>query len=225
MKRKYFLRGLGLGIVLSTLILCISYRASQSNVSVVDQAKELGMVFPEGTQPPDVFESPPPSAEPSVQENSSGAGVTAASTEKPAEISTPEPVSTPEPAETFVPEPAPTPEPVATPEPVKTPEPTKKPNTTKKPKATQKPAATQKPTATRNPVSSTGSKIRFKVRGGLLSSSVAREMKEAGIIENDKKFDEYLEKNGYARKIREGIYDIPKGASYYQLARIITRGK
>ena len=48
MKLKYFLRGLGTGIILAALILCISYRSGKSSEkSVVDQAKELGMIFPE----------------------------------------------------------------------------------------------------------------------------------------------------------------------------------
>ncbi len=47
MKRKYFIRGLGVGIILSALILCIFYRQSDSDISIVRQAKELGMDFVE----------------------------------------------------------------------------------------------------------------------------------------------------------------------------------
>lgn len=47
MKIKWFLRGLGVGIVLTALLLCMTYRASQKNNNVIKQAKELGMVFPE----------------------------------------------------------------------------------------------------------------------------------------------------------------------------------
>ena len=46
MKLKYFLRGLGVGMVVTALVLCIAYRNSSSGKSVVEQAKELGMVFP-----------------------------------------------------------------------------------------------------------------------------------------------------------------------------------
>lgn len=173
MKLKYFLRGLGTGIILTALILCISYRSGKSGEkSVVEQAKELGMVFPEGTQSPDEL-----------------------------------------PEETWTPE------------------------ETESPLATQKgtqPPATRKP-GDKDKVSSSGAgvtgtekstpvpdTIKFKVRSGLLSSTVAREMKEAGIIEDDEKFDEYLEKNGYSLKIKEGTYRIPKEASYRDIAKIIT---
>lgn len=47
MKIKWFLRGLGVGIVLTALLLCVTYRASQKNNNIIRQAKELGMVFPE----------------------------------------------------------------------------------------------------------------------------------------------------------------------------------
>lgn len=50
MKLKYFLRGLGVGMVVTALVLCIAYRNSSSGKSVVEQAKELGMVFPAGNQ-------------------------------------------------------------------------------------------------------------------------------------------------------------------------------
>ena len=49
MKLKYFLRGLGVGMVVTALVLCIAYRNSSSGKSVVEQAKELGMAFPQGT--------------------------------------------------------------------------------------------------------------------------------------------------------------------------------
>lgn len=183
MKYKYFLRGLGTGIILSALILCISYRTSRSDENVVDQAKKLGMVFPEGTQAPEQLEEIISTDTPVPAQSSSGAGVTGHET---------------------VPEGA---------------DKTDTPQKTNKPKKTVKPASTKKPESVK------GAGVNFKVRGGLLSSTVAREMKEAGILQNDEKFDEYLVNNGYATKIREGIYRIPVGASYAEIAKIITRSK
>lgn len=45
MKRKHFLRGLGLGVFITALILGISYRDKMSDESVIARAKKLGMVF------------------------------------------------------------------------------------------------------------------------------------------------------------------------------------
>ena len=47
MKAKWFIRGLGTGIVLTALILCMAYRSNRNDGSVIKEAKELGMVFPE----------------------------------------------------------------------------------------------------------------------------------------------------------------------------------
>ena len=82
--------------------------------------------------------------------------------------------------------------------------------TTKEPKETQKPSE-----KTRS----------FTVRSGLLSSSVSRELKEAGFIKDADKFDHYLEKSGLAKKLIAGDYKIPVGASQEEVARIITGGK
>ena len=63
MKMKYFLRGLGVGVLLATLLLCMSYRGQNSENSIIKQAKELGMQFPEKT--PDTLIQPsatPPQA-------------------------------------------------------------------------------------------------------------------------------------------------------------------
>ena len=47
MKLKYYLRGLGTGILFATIILFVSYAYRMSDKQIKDRAKELGMVFPE----------------------------------------------------------------------------------------------------------------------------------------------------------------------------------
>ena len=193
MKVKYFLRGLGTGIILTALVLCISYRSENKDSSVVEQAKELGMVFPAGTkEPPDMTAMPEKTAPVPSQKSASGVGITG---EEPVREPSAKPVNSPK---------------------VR---PTEKSTVTATPKPTV--AATQKPAVTASPVALKGKK--FTVRGGLLSSSVAREMKQAGIIKDADAFDEYLEKNGYGRQVRAGTYQIPKGASFKEIAQIITR--
>ena len=46
MKLKYYLRGLGTGILFATVILFISYAYRMSDKQIKERAKELGMVFP-----------------------------------------------------------------------------------------------------------------------------------------------------------------------------------
>ena len=199
MKFQYFLRGLGVGIVLTALILCISYRASDSKVDVVEEAKKLGMVFPEGTIEPAQITLPPslsatpsavdtPSAEPDATGERAGETSSAAAPSEPAATPTDKPTAKP---------------------PVKTKRPT---------------ASGAGVTGIKTGQSAT-KKNRFTVRSGLLSSSVAREMKEAGIIDDDKAFDEYLEDHGESENVRAGTYDIPEGASFAEITKIITRKK
>lgn len=200
MKTRYFLRGLGLGMILTAVILCARYRVGQSGDNVVEQAKALGMVFPEGTKPPAATEepeaSPSPTAEPEVsgtpaataeaiggRTEGTGAGVTGDET----------PVSGKgDLADTK-----------------KNPAKTSK-KTTDAQKSEPSPQAD-------------GETVKFTIRSGLLSSTVATGMKEAGIIKDDKAFDRYLVKCGDAKRIRAGEYHIPIGASYEEIAKIITR--
>ena len=160
MKMRYFLRGLGVGVLLATLLLCISYRGQNSENSIIKQAKELGIQ---------------PSAAPSQ-----------AATGQAVAVQSKKPVRT------------------------------KTPDSTAAQKATKEPKETQKPS---------GKTRSFTVRSGLLSSSVSRELKEAGFIKDSDKFDHYLEKSGLAKKLIAGDYKIPVGASQEEVARIITGGK
>lgn len=173
MKTRFFLRGLGAGIILTALILCVGYRINAPEQNIVEEAKKLGMVFPEGTAVPVTVSQQPGDAAP-VETAAAPA------------------------------------------------------NTAAVPAGT----AAANNSAGKAPTNSTGAGkkgqsakaqgTRFTVRGGLLSSSVAREMMEAGIIKSDKVLDDLLEKSGYAREIQAGTYFIPAGSTYEDIAKIIT---
>lgn len=105
MKRKYFLRGLGIGIIVTALLLCISYRKQMTEMAIIEKAKSLGMIFPEKS------------------EEISGSAVDVA--EKAEPVQTPEPTTEPTEIPTVTPEAEPTNEPEATKEPVATQKPVK----------------------------------------------------------------------------------------------------
>lgn len=154
MKLKFFLRGLGIGIIVTALLFSIQQRDRKSDTIPAEVPTNSPLVVSGGslqTEAPVV----------------SGQGIS------------------------------------ATVKPESTPEVTKEPETKK----------------------SQGKIVTFTVRSGLLSSSVARELKEAGIIKDAQAFDEYLEKSGYGKKVIAGKYKIPVGASYETIAEIITRKK
>lgn len=188
MKMKFFLRGLGIGILVTTLVLCVSYRKQNSDQSVVERARELGMEFPEKS--PEIML--PPSASPEMAISGSAVAITPQ-----------QPQVTPIAQVTPITQVSPSPAPVAA---------------TVQPQGNVTPQPVEKPKVTDERKTRT-----FTVRSGLLSSSVAREMKAAGVIADDEALDDYLEKSGLARKVRAGKYKIPVGASYEEIARIITR--
>lgn len=69
MKLKFFLRGLGIGILVTASILTISHRAQDkqqtlTNEQIVERAEELGMVLPEESESPQPSASLEPSETP-----------------------------------------------------------------------------------------------------------------------------------------------------------------
>ncbi len=100
---------------------------------------------------------------------------------------------------------------------------------TKEPAKTKKPAETEKPKTTKasqkkakKKTSSKAEMIRFRLRDASSSISAARQLEDAGFVSSAVKFDAYMQEHGYSPKVRAGNYRIPKGASYEQIAKIIT---
>jgi len=59
------------------------------------------------------------------------------------------------------------------------------------------------------------------VKDGQPSSVVAGQLKEEGLIDNSFDFDQFLEKNNYATKIRPGSYEVKKGMDFEQIAGVL----
>lgn len=156
--------------MLTALLLCIVYRGENKNNNVIQQAKELGMVFSENetTSVEQIQEEPVTGNALSVVE-----------------------------------------------------EDVKNQESEQDKKARQKLEDSKKDI--KNASAYQKGTSTFTVRSGLLSSSVAREMEEAGIIEDGDAFDDFLEKKGYGKLVRSGSYKIPKDADFETIAKIITR--
>lgn len=54
------------------------------------------------------------------------------------------------------------------------------------------------------------------------SYTVARKLAEAGLVSSADSYDDFLCANGYDKKLRPGIFEIPAHASEEQIARIVT---
>lgn len=201
MKLKYYLRGLGIGMAVTALILGISFSGRQgqeaqtlTDEQIRERASELGMVDsseltlaalqnsaqPQTTMEPEVTEEPKPTTEP---ENTTEPEATA-------ELET-------------------TTEPKATTEPEMTTE----------SEMTTEPEATEEPELITAPEQS---QTTITIKKGSDSGSVSRTFYEAGLVENAKAFDNYLCNNGYSRSINPGIYEIAPGTSEEEIAKIIT---
>lgn len=190
MKLKYYLRGLGIGILVTTVILSLAGvgRKNMTDEEVVKRAKELGMVestllsdLPDQTKTDEVRPTEP---ETSLQPETS---------EPEESASTPETPEAPE--ETPV---APEETPVA-------------------------PEETPVSPEDGNPDTPAGETVTLVIGRGESSTTVSKNLKKAGIVEDAAAFDRFLCNNGYDKKIITGTYEIPYGASEEEIAKIITR--
>ena len=219
MKLKYYLRGLGIGMAVTALILGISFSGRQgqeaqtlTDEQIRERASELGMVDsseltlaalqnsaqPQTTMEPEVTEESKLTADPET---------------------TTEPEATAEPETTTEPKATAEPEMTTKPEVTAEPEMTTKPETTVEPEMTTKPEATEEPELITAPEQS---QTTITIKKGSDSGSVSRVLYEAGLVENAKAFDNYLCNNGYSRSINPGIYEIAPGTSEEEIAKIIT---
>ena len=201
MKLKYYLRGLGIGMAVTALILGISFsdRQGQEAQTLTDEqirerASELGMVDSSELTLAALQNSAQPqiTREPEVTEES-----------KP----------TTEPENTIEPETTTEPEATAEPETIAEPEMTTESETTTEPETTEEPELITAPEQ---------SQTTITIKKGSDSGSVSRMFYEAGLVENAKAFDNYLCNNGYSRSINPGIYEIAPGTSEEEIAKIIT---
>lgn len=225
MKLKYYLRGLGIGMAVTALILGISFSGRQgqeaqtlTDEQIRERASELGMVDsseltlaalqnsaqPQITMEPEVTEESKPTTEP---ENTIEPETTT------------EPKATAEPETTTEPKATTEPETMTDPEATAEPETMTEPETTAEPKMTTEPEATEELELTTAPEQS---QTTITIKKGSDSGSVSRMLYEAGLVENAKAFDNYLCNNGYSRSINPGIYEIAPGTSEEEIAKIIT---
>lgn len=204
MKLKYYLRGLGIGMIVTALILGISFSNRQDQTSQImtddqirERAAELGMV--------DSSELTLAALQNSEKQPTEGTPEETTQTQEQNNIEA-EPETT-VPAETqATAEPETTQEPEATAEPE--PEKTAAPETTAEQEVTEAPQRTQTASIT--------------IQRGDDSGSASRRLYEAGLVENAKAFDNYLCNNGYSRSINPGTYEIAPGTSEEEIAKIIT---
>lgn len=216
MERRYYLRGLGLGILITAIIMGAAQRGSKemSDEEVRQRARELGMI--ENT----VLSEPV--AEPEADAEQAETDLAAAE-EKSEEAA---------PADT---------EPVtedmqeAAADEQDTQEQTDAEDSQEQADAVdaQADAADAQTALEEETEQSTGAQSEtktaasgeaqiFTIDKGDSSVSVAQKLEQAGLISSAASYDRFLCDNGYDKKIRAGEYTIPADAGDEQIARIIT---
>lgn len=213
MKLKYYLRGLGIGIAVTTLVLGLSGRKeSLTDEEIKARAAELGMV--EDTLLSDLKENESmaelSSEEQSTTEEVESETASVAAEEEITEMAESEEVET----ETKTLETETSETETATPE-TETPE-------TETPE-TETVESESEPEETESEPEETGKMIPFMIRSGETSWPVAQRVQEAGLVKDARAFDDFLCESGYSRYLRAGSYQIPVGASEEEIAKILSR--
>lgn len=190
MKLKYYLRGLGTGILFATLVLFISYTYHNTDAQVKKRAKELGMI--ETTESASNLENITTKAE-----NDTSSGDTKPEDNTKSEGDTTTKTADDETKSTTASE------------------------TTKSEQNTTTPQAATV-TETTSTIDNIQTQFEFSIVSGMNSQQVAGILQSIGAIDSATSFDQYLVQNGYADRIKVGNFKIQAGASYADIAILIT---
>ncbi|MBQ8147682.1 MAG: hypothetical protein IJ040_02700 [Lachnospiraceae bacterium] len=192
MKRKYYIRGIGVGILFATIVLFTAYSVfggkKMTDEEIMDRAEELGMVYSESalenlTKPADTQEA-----------NDSEANSTNDSTDTSASDTSD---SDTESTDTTAEEPT-----------------TEEPTTEATTEVTTEAASSTS--------GEEGRMVTFTVVSGMSSWNVATILRDQGVIEDASDFDAYLVANGYSSKINIGEYSVAVGTDYESIAKMLT---
>lgn len=232
MKLRMYLRGLGLGMIVTALVLSFGVKSenkTMTDAEVRARAKELGMVE-ESEKLKDAVSKEAVNGEEAAAEvtDSANEDEPAEEVTEPNEVKADGTDKSEEPVEDKKPEAAKDdvskPEEV-TEEPVKESSPEEKVEDDKDAAEIDNKKEETKE-AVRDEKKSEDDKSKkpysLKIERGYSSDRVAGILEDAGVIDNAAAFDRYLCSNGYDKRISVGSYQIPAGADYSTVAKLIT---
>ncbi len=208
MNLKYYLRGLGLGIIVTALIMGIagSKKTAMSDAEIRARAEAMGMTDNSDVLTENTADSSKIKKGPKTDTTEQTAATVKNSTAVKASAST---------SKTSLPNTS------SNTSSSKTSSPKTSSAVVETSSQTSETAASKTVTET-SKAADTGNKI--SIVSGDSSYSVAKKLKDVGLISSASAYDSYLCSNGYDKKIRTGTYSIPSGASQQQIAeKIIGR--
>ena len=233
MNLKYYLRGLGVGIVVTSLILGIglgSRKETLSNEEIKERARALGMV----EEPVTVAEAAAQQEEEAQEaeatvttvpeENAEGDAETIVSAET--EVSSEPAVST-----GTSPEASEEPKVSAASEPEASEEPNA--SAASEPAASTAPEAGAAPEAGVKPVANEAEEdsgtapekeiVDITINPGEGSYVISQKLEQSGLVDDATEYDAYLCDNGYHTKLRAGVHKIPMGSTREEIAKLLCR--
>ena len=197
MKRKYYLRGLGIGIIVTTIVLAISFSQREVDLSdeeIIARATQLGMV---------------------MQEEETDTAETEETTTQ-QEITQPEQTTT-QPEDTTLQ----TEETESQPEDVTETEVTPDEEAMPETEAVQDSEEQSEDVTAEQP---TSGNYRLVIKKGDVCRVVCETLAANGIISDAEAFRKYLFEIGYASNMSVGQYDIPYGLTQEEVAAILKAG-
>lgn len=199
MKLKYYLRGVGIGIIVTTIILMIAYsghKTELTNEEIIKRAEKLGMVMKEDT----LFSNSEMDKNSEMNKSSEMQDVSGQNTEQGTEqtgVSESEAEKETEKESELVSE--------VTTEP-------------------ESEAETEKTSETERDTTASGDVYRLVISSGMVPRLICNDLEENGVIESAATLRQYLVDVGYVTSIIAGEYDIPYGAANDEIYQILKAG-
>ena len=216
MKLKYYLRGLGIGIICTAIIMGIALSGNKketlTDAEIIERAKLLGMVMEEGTkesseqEPEDKqkepeqksLESPEPKDN-QTEGNNSGEDTPSENddTKKASETDKPEDESSSQGTESKE-------------------DPQKDEDAAKETSSNPEAGQSSQQEASQDVV-------EIRIEEGDYSDLISRKLFQDGLITDASAFDNYLTKNGLDESLRIGVHKIPKGSTQEEIVEILQK--
>ncbi len=197
MKLKYYLRGMGIGIMITTLILIIAFSIHKNDTVQQEEPKQeaASKTVAEAQNSTQIPMDTETETEPATEQNNAEQTDTQKTTEKQKENET-SVVS------------------------ASTEEKASEEKTTEQ-KTSETKSSEEKISEKNTPAAAT-EKVRFEVGGGEYSDVICKRLLQAGLIDDADAFNKFLIQKDYDNLILPGVYDIPKGATYEEIAALLT---
>lgn len=205
MKLKYYLRGLGIGIIVTTLILMISFSQRKESISdeeIIERATALGMVMSEEKSLLDDGESSEETEQSEEDAKKKGDDQAEAGTKPEDDAQSQGEVEseTPPLEESGQPEDA----------------------TADAEQTTVD--GSEEIAGAGDDTANSGDVYRLTIKKGQVCRNVCDDLAANGIIGDSEAFRKYLFEIGYANNMSTGDYDIPYGLSMEEVAQVLQRG-